>query len=331
MSRFMDNHPVLNNPAYQRATARTLATAARPLILLLDAAGLLLPLYRRIGRSFPMRDLEQDFFAGYQPDAHDILACTYAKSGTNWIMQITYQIANEGVGEYEHIHDVIPWPDGDRLNHLPLTDKTALQSSPTGKRVIKSHMAWPGVPYSPEAHYISVVRDPKDVFVSSYFFVEDVVLGPLMPSVNTWLKTFLSPDFVLGSWAAHVASYWEQRHRQNVLLLMFSDLKDDLAGNIAKITNFVGVELEQQALDRVVEKSSFAYMKSIDHKFYPGPVTPMAPARGSMMRRGQKGGSGELLSPDQQTRIDDYCRAELKQLGSDFPYDEFIETGSASF
>ena len=40
-----------------------------------------------------------------------------------------------------------------------------------------------------------------------------------------------------------------------------------------------------------------------------------------MMRRGQSGASSELLTPEQQRRIDDHCRAELKRLGCDFPYD----------
>jgi hypothetical protein len=41
-----------------------------------------------------------------------------------------------------------------------------------------------------------------------------------------------------------------------------------------------------------------------------------------MMRRGASGSSGELLTPDQQRRIDDHCRSELARVGCDFPYDD---------
>jgi len=41
-----------------------------------------------------------------------------------------------------------------------------------------------------------------------------------------------------------------------------------------------------------------------------------------MIRRGERGKSNELLSSADQKRIDDYWRAQLDQLGSDFPYDQ---------
>ena len=36
---------------------------------------------------------------------------TYAKSGTNWMMQIAHQLIYHGKGEYDHLHDLVPWPD----------------------------------------------------------------------------------------------------------------------------------------------------------------------------------------------------------------------------
>ena len=44
-----------------------------------------------------------------------------------------------------------------------------------------------------------------------------------------------------------------------------------------------------------------------------------------MMRKGTQSSSSELLSPEQQERIDRHFMAELKRLGSDFPYEEFCE------
>ena len=48
------------------------------------------------------------------------------------------------------------------------------------------------------------------------------------------------------------------------------------------------------------------------------------------MREGRRGQSAELLSTAQQERIDAYCRAELRALGSDFPYDEGFAASSTS-
>jgi hypothetical protein len=70
-------------------------------------------------------------------------------------------------------------------------------------------------------------------------------------------------------------------------------------------------------------------MKMIGHKF-DSPGAPWASTQGTMMRRGERGASGELLSAEQQRRIDDYWRAELERIGCDFPYDTAFGATSRS-
>ena len=69
-------------------------------------------------------------------------------------------------------------------------------------------------------------------------------------------------------------------------------------------------------------------MKSIDHKFHMGKMIPWREA-GAMIRKGRQGGSSELLTPAQQREIDAHFKAELRELGSDFPYDEFCDLAPA--
>jgi hypothetical protein len=70
-------------------------------------------------------------------------------------------------------------------------------------------------------------------------------------------------------------------------------------------------------------------MKSIGHKFDTvGLSPPWATPRGAMIRRGERGSASELLSSADQARVDNYWRAELEKLGSDFPYADFVDPGS---
>ncbi len=269
-------------------------------------------------------------FEGYIPDKDDIFVSTFSKSGTNWMMQISHQIAWRGEGEYENIHDVVSWPDipakRNRKTVTPLRSNLIKQLSPTGMRVIKTHLSAHYVPINEQAKYLIVIRDPKEVFVSSYPFVASLA-GPIMPSVNDWLDMFLTKNWSMNfgnTWAEHTASYWELRDKPNVLIVSYSKLKQDPETGIRQVAATLDVNLTEAEIDKVVEKSSFHYMQGINHKYslMPDGSLPWG-SDFKMMRAGKTGNSSELISREQQIKIDKHFIQELKQLGSDFPYEEF--------
>jgi hypothetical protein len=270
-------------------------------------------------------------FRNYKPTKHDVFVATFAKSGTNWMMQIAHQLAFHGEGEFDHIHCVVPWPDtllmGPMSKYaIPIEDPSVWQASPEQKRVIKSHFDWEFLPYSEDAKYILVIRDPKDIFVSSYhFFVKNGPLNPMIRSVDELLRLFLSENFPLGgSWAVNTAGYWAERHRPNVMVVSFKSLKRDLRSGVLKVADFLDIHVSEDVVHRVCEKSSFEYMKRIDEKFRTWKMIPWK-TEGAMVRSGKQGGSSELLTRDQQREIDAYFMGELKRMGSDFPYEEFCD------
>ena len=302
---------------------------AGPMSRLMQRTGKLDRMLARMGARQHQQLIKDNPFQGYVPTAHDVFVMTYAKSGTNWMMQIAHQLLFHGEGEFEHIHCVVPWPDSTRMGPMrryaiPLDDPSVWQASPERKRVIKTHYNWELLPYSAEARYIAVIRDPKDVLVSNYFFFGHT-LGPAMPPLETWLKLYLSENFVLGgSWAKHTAGYWAERHRPNVLIMSFKAMKRDLRGAVGEVGDFLGVRASDAVIQQVCDKSSFAYMKQHDDQFAMWNLIPwQSPTE--MIRKGSAAGSSELLSIDQQRQIDAYFTAELQRLGCDLPYEEFCD------
>jgi hypothetical protein len=281
---------------------------------------------RAFGRMQRQGFSKKNPFAGYLPTCHDVFVAVYVKSGTNWTMQIVHQLLNHGKGEYEHIHDVIPWPDLNNVAWMrgyavPLENESAWRAAPEQKRVIKTHLNWEQIPYSDQARYIHVIRDPKDVFVSSYFFFGSVMP---VPSVDAWFKAFCSRDFMWSNWAESSAGYWAQRHRPNVLVLSYKAMKRDLPATVRKIAEFLDVRVGDDVLKQVVERSSFQYMKSIGNKFGGWSSIPWK-SEAPMMRKGVEGSSSELLTPERQREMDEFFMAELKRLGSDLSYEEFCD------
>jgi len=287
---------------------------------------------RAMGRRQAQELTRRNPFEKYVPTEHDVFVAVYVKSGTNWTMQIAHQLLNHGEAEYEHIHYAIPWPETKTIAWMknyavPLEDESVWRASPEQKRVIKTHVPASLLPYSEKARYIHVIRDPKDVFVSSYFFFGNVF--PI-PSVDTWFKSFCSDDFPMwGSWAHSAAGYWAQRHRPNVLVLSFKEMKRDLPGVVRRMAEFLDVRAGDDVLRKVCEKSSFQYMKSIDEKFEVWNIIPWR-RKTAMMRKGALGGSSELLSAERQQEMDAYFMGALKRLGSDLPYEQFCDVSGKS-
>jgi hypothetical protein len=266
-------------------------------------------------------------FRGYAPGKQDVFVMTYAKSGTNWVMQIVWQLIPHCQKDFDHIHSVVAWPDAVlntrtmRNYAIPLDKATGWRTAPERKRIIKTHLNWELVPYSDQARYIAVLRDPKDVFVSSYIFIRDFFFGGAMPSVDAMCRSFVAGKALTGSWAANAAGYWAQRHRPNVLVLSFASMKRDLEGTVRLIAGFLDIHVSDEIIQEVCRRSSFEYMKNIDERFAPYRGAPWR-KRGRMMRSGQQGRSSELLSAEQQEQIDASCIAALQREGSDLPYDQ---------
>lgn len=258
-------------------------------------------------------------FRGYEPTSADVFVCTVSKSGTNWMMQIVAQIADRGDAHFDDIHQIVPWPEA------PVASQVAPLSTPprsvTGLRAIKTHVPAAHVPLRDEARYVVVVRDPKDVLISSHHFVGGVIGGiwGAPPGLDDWLARFVERRFPLGSWAEHTAGWWALRDRPNVLVVTFDELKQDLAGQVERVAALMGVSLTPEEHAAVVEKSTFAWMKA-HQRLFRTPV-PSFEQRAVMIREGRSGSANEALTQQQRDAIDRVCREELRELGSDFPYD----------
>lgn len=267
----------------------------------------------------------EKIFGDYQATEHDVFVTTFGKSGNHWAMQIAQQIAYRGEAEFDHIYDIAPWPESPFPGVIPLSDTSFLQKSPTGLRVIRTSIEAKYVPYSEEAAYITVLRDPKEIFVSSYHFLPGVFGLSGQLTMKEWLDMYLAPGFISTAWAVHTATFWKWRDRPNFLLLEFAKMKQDLPGSVRQIADLMGVSLTESQMAKVIERSSFQYMKQHESQFGT-PLLPFMKAedKSVMIRSGKSGAANELINREQQAAIDSFCQELLQQLGSDFPYREMF-------
>jgi hypothetical protein len=262
-------------------------------------------------------------FKGYVPTANDVFVCTYSKSGTYWMLQLVTQIAGRGAAEFDHIHDIVPWPEGTLPGPVRLNAPT-WQDSPTQIRAVKTHAEANFIPYNRDAKYVIVIRDPKDALISSFYFSDSIMPGLSSIGLDAWTEAFIRGEIPYGIWAEHVAGFWPWRERDNVLVVMFSEMKRDLEKVARAVATLMEVQLSDAEVAMAVEKSSFAYMKAAEAKFEP--PSPMVQEKVELLRNGKTGEAVEHLTPEQLATVDRTMKAQLQNFGSDFPYDEYFSS-----
>ena len=284
---------------------------------------------RRMARVAAHMSRNRQAFDSYDPQAGDVVVSAYFKAGTNWIMHTCHQICHHGRAEFDHIQDVIPWPDAAEPRFWIHVNDPAARRTRSGMRVIKSHLPADAIPITPGAKFVAVTRDPADCAASAYHFFRGLVFGPSMPPPDVWLDFFASDQANFGRWDRFTASWYEKRDLPNVLFLTFEEVKQDNLGTIRRLADFMGVTLSEDDLECVADVTSFQAMKKINHKFYPAQQSAMADPTGDMIRSGKVGGAKTLFSSDALKHFEDKCIGGLAELGSDFPYQRLFGGGAA--
>ncbi len=196
----------------------------------------------------------------FHPQPTDVIITPYAKSGTTWVQQIVHGLRTRGDMDFSEITEVVPWIEMAHDLGMDLTKPQKAQP-----RAFKSHLSWDLVPKG--ARYIYVVRDPKDVLVSMYHFLEGWFFESGAITIAEFARAqFLAPKRPHTYWA-HVRSWWPHRHDPEVLFLCYENMKQDLPGTVRRIAAFIECALDNELFEIVVRQASLDFMQAHKHHF----------------------------------------------------------------
>lgn len=170
----------------------------------------------------------------YKPRPDDIFVASYPKCGTTWVQCIVQCILNDGV---------LPDNSVDFMLESPFIDLMGAEGPDKMPRpgAIKTHLPFDKVPYSSDAKYVYVTRNPYDCCVSYYHHMLNKPSNP--PEDNDFghfLERFIRGELNFGGYFPHLLSWYERRHCPNILFLTFEELKRDAARGILKVADFLG-------------------------------------------------------------------------------------------
>ena len=240
----------------------------------------------------------------------DIIVASYQKSGTTWTQNILRHLL--WPGDTTLLCERVPWINVIRPLSLSLEEIERLPDP----RVIKTHdpVQWiDDLLQGSEAKLIYVYRDPGDVAVSYY---NHMSLKPSMGGVtfqHFYRDVIRNPVRANhGLWEDHVGGYLELRNqKQNMLLLRYEDMVEDLAREIGRIAQFIGVECCSDSLiAEVEEKTQFSYMKKDTSCNYSHHYK-----HDLFMRNGKVGTWKEYLTYEQGQELSDIQRQVFNKYG----------------
>lgn len=263
----------------------------------------------------------------------DVVVNTYGKSGTTWTQAILVQLLH-GAPEAPRVNNICRWIDCG-FGQEGRLEAVAAQ---THRRILKSHLPIDAMGTSPKAKYIHVSRDGRDVAWSTHNHLFNSVDGfyemlnsspnaaglplerpteDLRTYFHEWLETsaFMGADFfdVTRGW-------WEVRDLPNVYLLHYQNLKDDLAGQVRRLADFLETELDAALLDKVLEHVSFDHMKKHADEMFPD--LPLKGGGRDFINKGTNGRWREILTAEDNI---EYEAKALAELGADCAH--WVATG----
>ena len=106
---------------------------------------------------------------------------------------------------------------------------------------------------------IVMLRNPKDVLVSMYHFMNNLFPG-FASSFDVWYEYFQARYVLHADWFDHVLGWWANKDRPNFLILKYEDLLENLHREIKKVANFLGKDITDAYIDRLVQVTSFNEM-----------------------------------------------------------------------
>jgi len=194
----------------------------------------------------------------FQPRPTDVIIAPYSKCGTTWLQQIAHSLQTRGSMDFEEISNVVPWLE---LAYDLGIDLNADQAAEP--RVYKSHLSWHDIPKG--GRYIVSFRDPSDAFISVYRFFEGFFFEPGTIDLDTFFQ-WRNPPAEMGKrgYWHHLASWWDQRHNPDVLLLCYEDMRADLPGTVQRVAAFMNIPLDDELFNIVVQQASREFM--LEHK-----------------------------------------------------------------
>jgi len=246
---------------------------------------------------------------------NDVFLVSYFRSGSTWSRFL--------FGNLIHQQEAVTFTNMSRL--VPIIYDLPDHELRKLPRILKSHECFD--PRYPRVIY--VVRDPRDVAVSFYFYNLKVRVIPDGYSMDEFVERFVAAKVVgyadrVGCWQDHVLSWVRLREgKPEFRLVRYEDLLADPQKQLRALAKLLGIDPTPERIERAVRLSSASNMQSLEKQQSKDWVATKDTRQDiAFVREAKAGGWRSKLSAVAVRTIEQAWGPTMKELG----YELFTES-----
>ncbi|XP_053196910.1 sulfotransferase 2B1-like [Scomber japonicus] len=255
----------------------------------------------------------------FRPD--DTVIVTYPKSGTTWMQEIVPMIMSGGdPAPVENIPnwDRVPWLEEHRACVLNLEERPS-------PRMFATHFHYNMMPpsfFEVKPKVIYVMRNPKDVFTSSfhYYGMTSFLVNP--GTQTEFLHKFLDGKVMFGSWFDHVKGWLNAEDKARIMYISYEEMIMDLKDSVARMAQFLEKSLDPQVIEKIADRCVFKNMKQNKMSNYSQvPREFMDQTKSEFLRKGIAGDWKNQLTVAEVEHFDAVYKDRMKDVKYNFLWD----------
>lgn len=249
----------------------------------------------------------------------DVVVVTYPKSGTIWMQEILPLVLNGG--DLTPLHTIPNW---DRVPWLEEKRLALVVDQLPNPRAMVTHFPYQLMPPSfltSKAKVIYVMRNPKDVIVSSYYFHQMARFLDDPGTFDEFVDKFLEGKVLFGKWTDHVKSWKHSELGDRIMYITYEEMVQDLPATLRRMSDFLERDLSEDVIQKIAQHCSFKAMKDNQmSNFKLVPRELMDSEISPFLRKGVVGDWKNHFTPEQLQRFKSVLQKELQNESFTLPW-----------